>query len=117
MRQARSCSRSRGNRYPSARVHIVRTRLARLDGPASLGGPITPRYFFHIHHADSVVDEVGTELPDIDAARAGAASLAHRLLFDDVERFWSTTNWSIEVKDETGSTLLSLQFQQGVAVQ
>jgi hypothetical protein len=63
------------------------------------------------------VDEFGTELPDIDAARAVAASLAHRLLFDDVERFWSTTDWSIEVRDETGSTLFNLQFQQGVAVQ
>lgn len=62
------------------------------------------------------MDKVGTDLPDSDAARAAAASLAHRLLFDDVERFWSTTDWSLEVKDETGSTLFILQFQQGVAV-
>lgn len=60
--------------------------------------------------------EVGTELPDIDAARAAAASLAHRLLLDDAERFWSTAEWSLEVKDETGSTVFALRFQQGAAV-
>ena len=75
----------------------------------------TSRYFFHIHHADRDLDEVGTELPDIDAAQAAAASLAQRLLLDDAERFWSTTTWSLEVKDETGTTVFALRFREGAA--
>jgi hypothetical protein len=53
----------------------------------------------------------------MDSARAAAASLAHRLLVDDTEQVWSTTDWSLEVKDDTGRTVFSLRFQQGVAVQ
>ena len=87
------------------------------EGAVSRGGATTSRYFFHIHHADPDLDEVGTELPDMDAARAAAASLAHRLLLDDAERCWSTTDWSLEVKDETGRTVFALRFQQGGAVQ
>ena len=77
----------------------------------------TSRYFFHIHHADRELDEVGTELPDVDAARAAAVSLAHRLLLDDGEQFWRTAAWSLEVSDEKGQTVFALRFQQGVAVQ
>jgi hypothetical protein len=86
------------------------------EGAVSRGGPTTSRYFFHIHHADPELDEVGTELPDMDAARVAAVSLAHRLLLDDAEQFWNTMDWSLEVKDETGRTVFSLRFQQGAAV-
>ena len=86
------------------------------EGAVSRGEPTTPLYFFHIHHADQDLDEVGTELPDLAGARVAAHSLAHRLLLDDDEKFWRTTDWLLEVKDETGRTVFTLRFRQGVAV-
>ena len=121
LRPARSWLALRENPLPAVSAGSYSAhRLARstgLEGAASHGGPTTSRYFFHIHHADPDLDEVGTELPDVDAARAAAASLAHRLLLDDAEEFWRTADWSLEVKDETGRTVFALRFQQGVAVQ
>jgi hypothetical protein len=41
-----------------------------------------PRYYFHVedHHTD--IDEVGTELPDLEAARSEAVRAAGEILRD-----------------------------------
>jgi hypothetical protein len=63
------------------------------------------------------LDEVGTELPDSDAAQAMAASLARRLLSDDDECYWSTTEWSLDVRDEAGRSVANLQIRHGDVVE
>ena len=35
-----------------------------------------PRYFFHVHDGGSVPDDLGVNLPDIDAARSAAIELS-----------------------------------------
>ena len=78
-----------------------------------------PRYFFHIHDGDSVLDDpvlddVGLELPDIFAARATAIELSGEILRNEVlDSFLSHISWQVEVSDSGnlgGRSLFVLQF-------
>lgn len=62
-----------------------------------------PRYFFHIYDGDSVLDDVGLELPDIVAARSAAIELSGELLKHDLEdSFPPHLFWQVEVSDSPG---------------
>ena len=67
-----------------------------------------PMYYFHLRNQDTVQDVDGTELADIDAARAHADVVARELKFE-TDRFldeeWS--RWSMRVHDEEGQELFS----------
>lgn len=67
-----------------------------------------PRYFFNTQNGRLFVDEEGTELPDLSAARAAAVRLAGEVLRDEGEAFLCTSAWHLDVADETGSVLFSL---------
>jgi hypothetical protein len=69
-----------------------------------------PRYHFNIHDGVSSLDEDGTELPDIDAARRQAAQLMGQLLRDDPDMFWNGEEWRLDVTDDRGLVLFSLLF-------
>jgi hypothetical protein len=69
-----------------------------------------PRYFFDVADSAKVPDEVGTELPGLQAARIEAARLAGRLLADQPEMFWSGEEWQVAVRDETGLVLFTVNF-------
>jgi hypothetical protein len=75
-----------------------------------------PRYFFHVHDGDggSVPDDLGLNLPDIDAARSAAIDLSREILRSDVVGpFHNDTSWRIEVSDcpkMTGRPLFVLHF-------
>ena len=47
--------------------------------------------FFYVHDGVDVVDQAGTELPDLAAARVEAVRLAGRMLSDDAEKFWTSS--------------------------
>jgi hypothetical protein len=69
-----------------------------------------PRYFFHVHDGVDRPDPVGTELPDIKAARSEAIRTAGELLRDLDGNLEPNTVWEMNVVDETGRRLLKYRF-------
>jgi hypothetical protein len=69
-----------------------------------------PRYFFHVHDGCSLLDTEGTELPDWQAARLEAISLAGDILKQDAQRIALGEDWRIEVTDHTGLVLFQMTF-------
>ncbi|WP_284274537.1 DUF6894 family protein [Bradyrhizobium iriomotense] len=72
------------------------------------------RFFFHAHGGISVFDDVGLELPDIEAAQAAAIELSRQILNEGPEGpFWQDSKWRVEVTDGPGicgHTFLVAQF-------
>jgi len=67
-----------------------------------------PMYFFYLLDDEEVVDNDGTELTDIDAAREHARQVARELMFRRdgmLQRSWS--QWAMSVRDDSGQVLLS----------
>ena len=58
-------------------------------------------YFFHVHDGTSMLDDTGSELPGIGAAKVEALKLTGGLLKDGRagESFWSGRPWRLEVTD------------------
>ncbi len=72
-----------------------------------------PRYFFHVKDGFSTIDNEGTELPDLSAARAGAIRMSGEILRDLGAKFWDGTQWMLEVADEGRQILFVLNFLRG----
>ena len=72
------------------------------------------RFFFHVHNGVSVFDDVGLELPDIEAAEAAAIELSRQILNDEPGGpLWQSNTWRVEVSDAPGilgPTFLIIQF-------
>ena len=72
-----------------------------------------PMYYFHLRDQDTVQDVDGTELADIDAARAHAEVVAQELKFETntfLDEEWS--RWSMHVEDAEGLELFSFEMSQ-----
>ena len=69
-----------------------------------------PRYFFHVHDGTVMRDRDGTELPDLQTARAEALMLAGKIIGDAGARRDLGEEWVIEVTDETGLILFRMDF-------
>lgn len=69
-----------------------------------------PRYFFHVVDGRDYPDLQGTLLDNLQAARLEAVRFAGDLLSHNVESFWTGGEWTIQVADGTGKTLLTLKF-------
>ena len=69
-----------------------------------------PRYFFNLQDGRSAPDQEGTELPDIETARAEAVRLSGEVLRDTGAKFWEHPDWRLDVLDESGRTLFTLRF-------
>lgn len=72
------------------------------------------RFFFHVHNGISVFDDVGLELPDIEAAEAAAIELFGEILNDGPDGpLWQKNTWRVEVSEGPGilaRTFLTVQF-------
>ena len=68
-----------------------------------------PRYFFHVTDGYSDRDDEGTELRDIYVAQDQAVKMAGEILRDMGSRFWSGTEWTLEVTDGSGKRLFILR--------
>jgi hypothetical protein len=74
-----------------------------------------PRYYFHVRDGDDLrKDPEGIELPDLEAARAKAVSLACAS--------WSAAppdrehnDRTFEISDETGQRVLTVPFSEAFA--
>jgi hypothetical protein len=77
-----------------------------------------PRYFFNVEDDRTIIDQEGTDLPNLRAAREEAVSTSAELLREGAGgSFWNGKPWRMWVTDQaggTGETLLRLQFSATV---
>ena len=74
-----------------------------------------PTYFFHLHEEDTILrDEEGIVLVDDAAARIVAVRVARDLLAEAVQRGRLPLTDIVVVTDDTGQTVLSLNFAAAV---
>ena len=73
-----------------------------------------PRYYFHIEDSRTEIDQVGMELPDLQAAREEAVRAAGELLRNGAGKgLWSGKPWRMWVTQSPppgAKTLFSLRF-------
>jgi hypothetical protein len=69
-----------------------------------------PRYFFHVIDGHNIIDNEGTEFPNLRHARAEAIRLAGAILRDEGDTFWDGTEWHMNVTDVAGQSVLKLRF-------
>lgn len=72
-----------------------------------------PRYYFHIRSDDGLIlDPDGTELVDLDAARAEAEQSARDLLANLLKDGKELDGQVFEISDHTGNVLERLPFRK-----
>jgi hypothetical protein len=76
---------------------------------------VVPRYFFNLHDGRSDLDTDGTELTSSDAARIAAVQFAAGLLGDEAHLHTSGVAWNLEVLDEAGATVCSVDVRVSVS--
>jgi uncharacterized protein DUF6894 len=67
-----------------------------------------PMYYFHLLDDETLSDVDGTDLIDVDAARAHATVVARELMLNSdgmLEQRWSA--WTMSVQDHVGTELFS----------
>lgn len=69
-----------------------------------------PRYHFNIFDGQSSVDQEGTELPDIAAARREALRLSGAVIEEAAKLHKLGEEWRMEVTDDTGLLLFRFDF-------
>jgi hypothetical protein len=69
-----------------------------------------PLYFFHCEGAQNFIDDRGTELPDLRAARIEAVQNAGEILKDHADRFAEALSWRVYVTDDVGATVFALKL-------
>ncbi|MCD9112793.1 DUF6894 family protein, partial [Bradyrhizobium japonicum] len=72
---------------------------------------VMPKYFFHITHEHTEIDDVGEELPDKHAAWKEATIAAGQMLQDMDGKLRPGHDWRMEVTDEFQNTLYALHIQ------
>ena len=70
-------------------------------------------YYFHVRNGHTILDEVGSHLPDIGAVKAEAVRASCEMLPSVQSDFWNGVPWRLWVTDgpnATGRTLFALEF-------
>ncbi|GAA4714892.1 hypothetical protein H9L13_05030 [Sphingomonas lutea] len=76
-----------------------------------------PRFFFHLHNAVNVHDDVGRELPSLEAAQAEATLACRALMAEDVRTEGQITlSHRIDIHGEDGQLKLALPFRACVEI-
>ena len=71
-----------------------------------------PLYYFHISNGETILDDHGTDLPDLAAARMEALRASRELAFTGHPHFWVGERWRIWVTDKpnaAGPSLLAVE--------
>lgn len=68
------------------------------------------RFFFHLNDGTEHPDRLGSDLPDLEAARGHAAAYLGGLLRHGGESVWNGEDWRLNVADETGLVLLTIHL-------
>lgn len=69
-----------------------------------------PRFYFHVHDGQSLLDTEGSPMLDARAARIAALRFAGEILKDDACRISSNGGFRIEVTDDASHSVLRLSF-------
>ncbi|MCS3892085.1 hypothetical protein M2171_001218 [Bradyrhizobium japonicum USDA 38] len=69
-----------------------------------------PKYFFHVHHGHTELDEEGEELPDKHAAWREATVTAGQILQGLDGKLRPQEDWTMEVVDEFQNPLYTLRI-------
>ena len=70
-----------------------------------------PRYFFNVRDGRAILDDVGSDLADDDAARAEAVCTSAQLLLGlEPAALWHGEDWTLEVTTADGRTVGTLRF-------
>lgn len=76
-----------------------------------------PRFFFHLHNAIEVHDELGRELPSLEAAQAEATRACRAIMAEDVRNEGLITlSHRIDILSEDGLTKLVLPFRACIEI-
>jgi hypothetical protein len=75
-----------------------------------------PRYFFHLYEDMPAPDEEGSELADLDAARACGIKEARSVAADQVREGKLDLNHRIDVTDEQGVVVHTIRFADAIEV-
>ncbi len=68
-------------------------------------------HYFNVHDGTDIVDEIGTEMPDLASVRAEALRYTGELLRDGAALdLWAGKEWRLVVTDEGGNEVLTLRF-------
>ncbi len=76
-----------------------------------------PRYFFHLYDDMVSIDEEGSELPDVAAARQKALQNARAIACQEVLEGHLNLHHRIEVEGENGRPVLVLPFEEVVRIE
>lgn len=74
-----------------------------------------PRYYFHVLNGKKLIDDLGVEVPDIDAAKAEVVKYAGTVLMSEQPTdMWNGIAWEMKVTDapspDEGRTYLTLKL-------
>jgi hypothetical protein len=75
-----------------------------------------PRFYFHLYNDANVSDDGGKELPDLEAAKAHAISMARFELSEAAKLGRIVLSHHIDVEDEHGTVLATVPFRDAVQV-
>ena len=67
------------------------------------------RYFFHVMNGEALIDEVGSNHPDLDAMRHEAIVSAGQMLSTG-DQEWAGEAWQMIVADEAGTIVFGVKF-------
>jgi hypothetical protein len=73
-----------------------------------------PRFYFHVQNGDTILDEMGIELPEVADVLHETAKATAELVAEADEKFWSSTAWKLWVTDQPngeGESVLTLHFR------
>ena len=68
------------------------------------------RFYFHTENGKSFTDDVGTEPPDLDAARSEVLKVIGRVAADNSAGFWAHQTLKLFVADHSGMILVTLEL-------
>ena len=73
-----------------------------------MGPPVTCH--FNVHDKPAYSDTLGSDFRNVAAARVEAVERIGKLLTEEAARFWTGNEWTMDVTDFSGLTLLRLTF-------
>lgn len=70
-----------------------------------------PRYFFDVRDGQEYLDDEGSELENLAAARRQSLQVAAQLVGELGSDFWNGQSWHLHVHAEAGKELFCLQLR------
>ena len=76
-----------------------------------------PRYYFHVFNDEVSMDEEGTLLPDLDAARETAMDGCRDLVCESVQKGHLNLDHRIDIADGKGEVVMKVTFRDAFTIQ